>query len=159
IVFGADRYTPGTSHGRKLLAHELTHVLQQGGVKTSLQKQREAFAEDGNSSVTEIIRLVDASLGVLTRTRSRKGRTNRVVPNYDTAVSDLESARMQLVEVRSSASLNKKQTIVAQFRNLLEARGLMRTEAPLPIIQKRSTEPLYPPQDLLEREADTISDE
>jgi hypothetical protein len=31
IVLGAGRYAPGTSDGRQLLAHELTHVVQQGG--------------------------------------------------------------------------------------------------------------------------------
>ena len=29
IVFGTGQYTPGTSTGRKLLAHELTHIVQQ----------------------------------------------------------------------------------------------------------------------------------
>jgi len=29
IVFGAGRYEPGTDHGRRLLAHELAHVVQQ----------------------------------------------------------------------------------------------------------------------------------
>jgi hypothetical protein len=31
IVFAAGKYSPGTQAGRRLLAHELTHVLQQGG--------------------------------------------------------------------------------------------------------------------------------
>jgi hypothetical protein len=31
IVFGASKYAPDTHAGRKLLAHELTHVLQQNG--------------------------------------------------------------------------------------------------------------------------------
>lgn len=31
IVFGAGQYNPGTDAGKKLLAHELTHVLQQSG--------------------------------------------------------------------------------------------------------------------------------
>ncbi len=31
IVFGAGQYAPGTAQGRRLLAHELTHVVQQGG--------------------------------------------------------------------------------------------------------------------------------
>lgn len=31
VVFGAGQYAPGTEGGRKLLAHELTHVVQQGG--------------------------------------------------------------------------------------------------------------------------------
>lgn len=30
IVFGAGEYAPGTTDGRRLLAHELTHVVQQG---------------------------------------------------------------------------------------------------------------------------------
>ena len=30
IVFGAGQYAPGTSAGKRLLAHELTHVIQQG---------------------------------------------------------------------------------------------------------------------------------
>lgn len=31
IAFGAGEYSPDTTSGRKLLAHELTHVVQQGG--------------------------------------------------------------------------------------------------------------------------------
>ncbi|HVZ38040.1 MAG TPA: DUF4157 domain-containing protein [Candidatus Kapabacteria bacterium] len=31
IVFGAGRYAPGTQSGRQLIAHELTHTIQQGG--------------------------------------------------------------------------------------------------------------------------------
>lgn len=31
VVFGAGRYAPGTSDGRRLLAHELAHTIQQGG--------------------------------------------------------------------------------------------------------------------------------
>lgn len=31
IVFGAGRYAPGTHAGRRLIAHELAHVVQQGG--------------------------------------------------------------------------------------------------------------------------------
>jgi hypothetical protein len=38
IVFGAGRYAPGTESGRRLLAHELTHVIQQGDPATSFSK-------------------------------------------------------------------------------------------------------------------------
>jgi hypothetical protein len=42
IVFGAGQYAPGTNSGKKLLAHELTHVLQQGaGQKTDGIIQRD----------------------------------------------------------------------------------------------------------------------
>jgi hypothetical protein len=32
VVFGAGQYAPGTDAGRRLMAHELTHVVQQGGI-------------------------------------------------------------------------------------------------------------------------------
>jgi len=40
VVFGAGRYEPGSNAGRKLLSHELTHVIQQAnGQRTFLQRQ------------------------------------------------------------------------------------------------------------------------
>lgn len=45
IVFGAGRYAPGTAHGTRLLAHELTHTVQQrrgaGGVIQRKQDEDE----------------------------------------------------------------------------------------------------------------------
>jgi hypothetical protein len=38
IVFGAGQYKPGTASGNKLLAHELTHVVQQQPVNTLQSK-------------------------------------------------------------------------------------------------------------------------
>ena len=34
IFMGAGKYDPGSSEGKKLLAHELTHVIQQGSAKS-----------------------------------------------------------------------------------------------------------------------------
>jgi HEAT repeat protein len=40
IVFGAGEYSPGTGEGARLLAHELTHVVQQqGAAPATLQRQ------------------------------------------------------------------------------------------------------------------------
>jgi hypothetical protein len=41
IVFGAGRYAPETSAGRRLLTHELTHVVQQSTGPTALLRQAE----------------------------------------------------------------------------------------------------------------------
>ena len=38
IVFGAGQYAPDTSEGRRLLAHELTHVIQQGDGRAQIQR-------------------------------------------------------------------------------------------------------------------------
>jgi hypothetical protein len=40
IVFGAGQYAPGTSAGRRLLAHELTHVVQQRSAHATTTIQR-----------------------------------------------------------------------------------------------------------------------
>jgi hypothetical protein len=45
VVFNSGHYAPQTSEGRKLLAHELTHVVQQGG-KTGQASRRIARAPD-----------------------------------------------------------------------------------------------------------------
>ena len=37
VVFGANQYAPGSKAGQRLLAHELTHTIQQSGV-TSIQR-------------------------------------------------------------------------------------------------------------------------
>ncbi len=39
IVFAAGRYAPGTAEGRRLLGHELTHVVQQGAAAPSAPSQ------------------------------------------------------------------------------------------------------------------------
>jgi len=40
IVFGTGRFAPGTHEGRRLIAHELTHVVQQSGnVSPKIQRQ------------------------------------------------------------------------------------------------------------------------
>jgi len=39
IVFGSGQYAPETSAGKKLLAHELTHVIQQRGSNKSVHRQ------------------------------------------------------------------------------------------------------------------------
>lgn len=39
VVFGAGQYAPGASEGRRLMAHELTHVVQQDSAGKHIQKQ------------------------------------------------------------------------------------------------------------------------
>lgn len=46
IVFGAGQYAPETSQGKRLLAHELAHTLQQaGGAEHARQSRVQRFAE------------------------------------------------------------------------------------------------------------------
>ena len=56
IVFDAGQYSPGTSEGRKLLAHELTHVVQQEGGVPAVQRAEKPF--DLAATVDEVEKLV-----------------------------------------------------------------------------------------------------
>ena len=59
IVFGPGRYRPDTPDGRKLIAHELTHVVQQGRSGPALQTHRvgaaDTAAEREAGQVSELV--------------------------------------------------------------------------------------------------------
>lgn len=55
VVFGAERYTPGTNGGRRLLAHELTHVVQQSGNSILPQLQREEAPVKATSGACSVV--------------------------------------------------------------------------------------------------------
>lgn len=47
IVFGAGKYAPQSSEFKQLLAHELTHVMQQGANQAPTQTNRSTFGQAG----------------------------------------------------------------------------------------------------------------
>jgi hypothetical protein len=53
IVFGAGRYAPGSSDGRRLLAHELTHVVQQRSTVRPPVLARVSFSTDDFNTLAE----------------------------------------------------------------------------------------------------------
>jgi len=58
VVFGAGRFEPETTEGRQLLAHELTHVIQQGGgsANSSSQARHHAGAQSGQGKSPSVSR-------------------------------------------------------------------------------------------------------
>jgi outer membrane protein OmpA-like peptidoglycan-associated protein len=57
IAFAGGRYTPGTAQSNRLLAHELAHVVQQGGAGT----------QEADGSQGTVRRLTDGASGVIQR--------------------------------------------------------------------------------------------
>lgn len=56
VVFGAGRFAPGTQEGRRLIAHELTHVVQQRSLSPKTPNsslQRQAQGQPGSSQYSE----------------------------------------------------------------------------------------------------------
>lgn len=74
IVFSAGSYRPGTAAGRHLLAHELTHVLQQRGGASDIQRQADGEGEAAGETST-----LDSVLGALET-------ASVVVPGLDSVV-------------------------------------------------------------------------
>lgn len=59
VVFGTGQYVPATSEGQRLLAHELTHVLQQSSVNIVSQTKL-TTSSPGDAGEREADRIVDA---------------------------------------------------------------------------------------------------
>jgi len=73
IVFGSGQYSPGTLSGQRLLAHELTHVLQQDSGRPAIQRQTEKV--DVAQVAAEVEKLACVSqdeAGALTKLNSLK---------------------------------------------------------------------------------------
>jgi len=57
IVFGAGRFAPGAGEGRRLIAHELTHVMQQsGGGLGQIQRQPEGEKKEPKSEIGKALK-------------------------------------------------------------------------------------------------------
>ncbi|HEX5874953.1 MAG TPA: DUF4157 domain-containing protein [Pyrinomonadaceae bacterium] len=59
VVFGAGQYAPGTERGTRLLAHELTHVVQQTSSGASAQQASKAVSEPGDAAEVEADAMAD----------------------------------------------------------------------------------------------------
>ena len=77
IVFGARNYAPQTAAGKNLLAHELTHVVQQRRGGTSKSIQRDPQTNDCNPPTAQQMELLAGEI------REAPQRLNRVANNLD----------------------------------------------------------------------------
>jgi hypothetical protein len=109
LVFGAGQYRPDVTEGRKLMAHELAHVVQQGGdagTPTRIsdpghsdeQQADHAAHSIASSSNVDVPRLEFGNAGTIWRTRS--GLTNcpantNSAPADPAAALDGDDARAQ----------------------------------------------------------------
>lgn len=59
VVFSAGQYSPDTDEGRKLMAHELTHVLQQGPMSQPIIKKRLEMTDPSDDSESHADRFAD----------------------------------------------------------------------------------------------------
>jgi hypothetical protein len=90
VVFGAGQYTPGTSNGQRLLAHELTHVVQQrqfGGI--ALISRKDAKTEKTEAEKKKEAEQLKVKLDRIERTYQRMIKNARK-KGYKVAADNLE---------------------------------------------------------------------
>jgi peptidoglycan hydrolase-like protein with peptidoglycan-binding domain len=94
IVFGANEYAPHTAEGRRLLAHELAHVVQQGGSQ-SIQRRVLTAAEQA-AAITANRALFNSLTVRVLQTITGVPAANRdgvIGPQTVRAISDWQTAR------------------------------------------------------------------
>jgi hypothetical protein len=83
VIFGAGQYAPQTSTGQRLLAHELTHVVQQGHAEPSVSRVSDEHVATASTSPAVVARVVqpviqrqstviDPTLGTITQAEADK---------------------------------------------------------------------------------------
>ncbi len=160
IVFGAGRYAPGTTAGKRLLAHELTHVVQQCGESRILQRQagRAPQPPNGTELLSGVIAKVSAAMQALEEKRGDPGSEPGRAAQYDHQIQALSIALVQLMELQASGSNEQKARIAQQFNSLLAQRGALQELTAPATVQRK---PNYPVSfdHSLEREADTVAEQ
>lgn len=92
VVFGPGQYAPETNQGRQLLAHELTHVVQQHSTSEKLQhKVRSNYVSC--HSPTPAIAAITGTNPVATIAAADK----RAIELLDTVIEELEGARNDIL--------------------------------------------------------------
>lgn len=72
IFFNAGRFAPETAAGRHLLAHELTHTVQQGATGTDPLQRAEEPAEGGYDLRPEVVTAIGLAKGEAGKVNARK---------------------------------------------------------------------------------------
>jgi hypothetical protein len=103
IVFGAGQYVPGTSEGRRLMAHELTHVVQQGLSSSVTKIQRVVEGDITQMSITEdwAIKLNDDEL----EEQINIVRNQLLTLDLTTPESDADRLNLRILEAEAARRL------------------------------------------------------
>lgn len=126
LVFAAGQYAPGTSSSRRLMAHELTHVIQQQGVAAgnrSLDPSGQSKTDQMASRVIEE-RSINTGPGqaplALQRQRATPGRASRSVSRA-VAQQTIEAYLQRASAAQSKGQLRRTLKVTATIRTDLSS--------------------------------------
>jgi hypothetical protein len=154
VVFGAGQYTPGSGEGRQLLAHELTHVMQQHSAPHLIQRQ--AALSEATAVPTEAadidsqILLVQQAIEQLYKREAEdeSGEMAEHIRNLTTGLNELQ-------RVKASGTLQEQMQIVNHFAAL--SQETLRGTSPAPLLQRWAIG-MGASADPLEQEAHALAD-
>lgn len=144
IVFGAGRLAPHTSAGRRLLAHELTHVVQQSGAPArTVQREPEGATDinqahdvewkikEGTAQVTYGTKSAPISLGAEGNAAQLSRELGITKPQAATVLRDVHAnvpreGRLLISFVQNKG--NPREYAIAKFREMREG-GLWTSDA------------------------------
>jgi beta-lactamase superfamily II metal-dependent hydrolase len=98
IVFAPGRYAPETSEGRRLLAHELTHVVQQEG---GPEVQRQSLTPPTNQSISAEYARDFSDEDLLTAIRTLRAQGRVTAADETTRLGAAENLRVLEAEAQS----------------------------------------------------------
>lgn len=98
VFFGIGHYCPQTVEGKRLLAHELTHVIQQNG---SIRLQRAAAPSGHEEMLDEAINIVQQALAALMASAGEDDG-QPAAPGYEERAKNLRTALDNLLALKGS---------------------------------------------------------
>jgi hypothetical protein len=115
VVFGAGRYAPGSADGRRLLAHELTHVVQQGAAPAAtLRRQAGGEAAGAGNASARLASIASAMEGARARAAGRLQASGADPGEVDELrVLDATAAQIRATAAGDDEAL--KQRVLAGF--------------------------------------------
>jgi hypothetical protein len=154
VIFGAGQYAPGTSDGKKLLAHELAHVVQQQATPRIIQREiapgQPSSAPANTDDIDSQIALVQRAMEEL-RTREAEDDSGEII----THIKNLQTALTEMQRIKASGTSTERAQISNYFASVAP-QGSGSTNAPLMLQRQERTTATN--DDPLEREANDFSD-
>jgi hypothetical protein len=124
VVFGAGQYAPGTLNGKRLLAHELTHVVQQrsGGPGETIQRDKDKGKKEKIPAWTvedlkKMLDLCDGGQGLWAKAKKANGdKDPKVKPGAGGGSATMATGEINITETLDKC--NATQQLIQELSNL-----------------------------------------
>lgn len=128
VVFAAGRYAPSNAEGQRLLAHELTHVLQQSGSHPLTSASAPPLpTSDGGPAPLEKTMTSRASVKVQRDGESETERVRKLNEEYESALANLQWTRVaellnafNLDDIKARRAKLKKWQIASIYQGAID---------------------------------------